>query len=100
MTPEEIVARSMCLDDCQQNGRAMSKYPDGNCPPEGCGYWKDYVRASAKHLTALSNAGFVVVPREPTDKMLDHAATTHNCYDEGNYRAVWQFMLSACEEKK
>ena len=56
-------------------------------------------------LSALESAGYVVVPKEPTPKMLvNGAAAARDFYSEqGPYprsRAVWTAMLSASRQEK
>ncbi len=58
-------------------------------------YWPDMARAVIKaHLTALQEAGFVVVPREPTEAMVAAAEATgdHWYFDES-----WAAMIAASE---
>ena len=58
-------------------------------------YW-----LAARALKAINNAGFVVVPKEPTEAM-DDAGDKH-VYSEGGYStdviAVWKAMVHAAQE--
>ena len=52
-------------------------------------------------LTAITEAGMVVVPREPTDEMCMDAAklfVPRDATAEDAYRAFWQAMLAAAEK--
>ena len=65
-------------------------------------------RAAAEILTALSSAGFVIVPRYPTGAMIDTGAcyedpdslyANHPIYDEGDLSSeVYRAMISAAEK--
>lgn len=72
----ERVARALCECDIRASGRSRSVEHE----------WKDFRYAAHVVIQAM---------REPTEAMLDHAATTNNCYDSGNYMAVWDFMIEA-----
>lgn len=51
-------------------------------------------------LAALSAAGLVIVPREPTMKMKMFAAENSKITDVYEADSVWRSMLSAAEGKK
>ena len=62
MTPEEIMVRAHYKDVCA--------FENGDFDDLGPNAQNSYRRRIAVILTALSTAGFVVVPREPTEAML------------------------------
>lgn len=51
-------------------------------------------------IAALSAAGFVVVPREPTEEMLRASTMLAPTWDDDASRRKWSAMLSAAEGKK
>ena len=52
------------------------------------------------HEKALEAQGLVIVPREPTDEMLEaDDQKDGRGYASGYYREVWQAMLAALEGK-
>ena len=92
-TPEEIVARAM------REGRACGWGPvpcpfclyDAGAEDEtGCIYLARSV------LAALSAAGLVIVPREPTQQMIDAWLRADAAYVEGPHgRIIWRAMIDA-----
>lgn len=56
--------------------------------------YSDTVRAL---LTALSEEGWVVVPREPTEAMARAATMLAPTWDDDVSRAKWEAMLSASD---
>ena len=80
MKPEEIIDKAL--------------YP---FTPMG---WAEAARIRAQVLTALDSAGYVVVPREPTEAMIDayfdrlHALGFHAGM---NATAAWSAMIDAAK---
>ena len=67
--------------------------------------WEHYTLDAEEVVTALSEKGMVIVPKEPTEAMLiDGSASLRNFYSEdGPYprtKAVYRAMLSAHEDGK
>lgn len=56
---------------------------------------KELARAA---LTAIEAAGYVVVPREPTEAMLNAGYAT-NDYHEAPPEKMWQAMIAAANPK-
>ena len=90
MTPEEIMVRAHYKDVCA--------FENGDFDDLGPNAQNSYRRRIAVILTALSTAGFVVVPREPTMKM--YAAADALDYGIVTPLKIYKAMLSAYEEKK
>ena len=88
MTPEEIMVRAHYKDVCA--------FENGDFDDLGPNAQNSYRRRIAVILTALSTAGFVVVPREPTEAMLFAAWPNTQLLSSKVYKA----MLSAYEESK
>ena len=54
--------------------------------------------AIAAHVTALDDAGLMIVPREPTEAMLDADYPTWPVNRDRN-RALWSIMIDAALDK-
>ena len=85
----EAVARALC--------KANGTEPDA--PSGAVGFmWRlyetDATAAIAAHIAALNEAGFVIVPREPTKEML--AAFVDG--DDPAYAEDWRTMIAAALE--
>ena len=70
---------------------------------EQVGYWRRLSRAAiAAHKAALKEAGMVIVPKEPTRKMIDAACNLlrqadhggQDVADVGGPEALWREMVS------
>lgn len=93
MTPRDVIAESI-----------YSNNVGGTSDPKLLELAEGFSIAAANDvLAALSAAGFVIVPREPTAAMLVDAGTM-NGYDtdrrtaDADHIAWWDAMLAAAEE--
>lgn len=111
---QEKVARAICYA-AGRHCHEMHVCDRG--PPCKCRYWflhnDDAGAAIAAHEAALSDAGMVIVPREPTEEMTVAAADLHtehgNCATDYGYQAypdemasIWRAMVDAahrCTDK-
>jgi len=86
----ELVAQARC---CPDGCRA----PEKNKRMPGLIEWRCeaslYNGDAEKILQALSDAGYAVVPREPTNKMIEAG---HYCAGS-NFRDAWQAMIKEFE---
>ncbi|MGB3844290.1 MAG: hypothetical protein WA940_00335 [Sphingopyxis sp.] len=48
-----------------------------------------YCAAAQAALTALHDAGYAIVPREPTREMIDAAYAAHDAYEAAEPPAAW-----------
>ncbi len=83
----EAVARAL-RDQCLANGVII-------------GFAEDFTDAAlAAHTRALADAGLVIVPREPTERM--HQAGTNGMFDPdefGPVATIWRAMVAKAEEE-
>ena len=112
MTKDIVETVAAAIQDHNATAQIAQCMAEGYTAPEGPQWtlWdqlgeveRDYVReiaqvAIAAHQSALSSAGYVIVPREPTEAMwdagdgaleMDYSWTLAEC------RAVWTAMLDA-----
>lgn len=83
----EAVAKVICEPDgCMGSG----------CPG-GCKAWHLAQAAISAHLKALEAEGMVIVPEEPTDKMLE--AVHPALQDDDCYREDWRAMITAHKDE-
>jgi hypothetical protein len=93
----EAVARVMCaadgLDPDQDRRVIGSVMLDVAVNPETAQRWRLYVKRACAALRAIEDAGYVVVPKEPTEEM----ATVLICYvgDRTDATDFYQELLSA-----
>lgn len=79
------VARAMC---CPPSGCEATRVDYGQC------YEKGHYQAARYALTAIEQAGYAVMPREPTEAMIragDEFDAYHSCVD------IYRTMLAAAE---
>lgn len=85
----EIMAREYCCGSVCQ------------CP--GSCEWDTHIADARKTISALSAAGYAIVPRELTQEMLDAGVevqdTEHGGFD-GYITDVWEAILDAAESKR
>lgn len=106
----EVIERMLCFTECSQ-GQFLD-FENGcvsTCPaPDKCEYHCTGFKENAKiFLRALSEAGYVVVPRKATDAM-ERAGEDTFVYQElpgtsilidADAERVWDAMLSAAEKE-
>lgn len=87
----EIMARAMCCDQIEAPDDVLVN-KDG----KDFYIWETHVYAANQVLTALQAAGYVVVPKEPTEAMLQ-AGRVARMNIEGGYGGPgpWEAMLAA-----
>lgn len=92
-TPREVVARDLCR---QENAHLIVGHcvAAHECHGEDCIYGE---RADAI-LAALAAAGYAVVPREPTEAMVNAALDRKHGEDLPLiYHGIWRAMVAAAE---
>lgn len=92
MTNLERIARTMFELEWKRIDRAGYEATNGMKPdfnkPLHRDYWMTVARAAVEAM------------RYPSEQMLDKMAETNNCYDSGNYAAVWTFGIDAILNEK
>ncbi len=72
MSPEEIIARAICAGDWRRRyPRAMADSVAAHVSV----FWRNYIPSAQAVLSALSDAGMVIVPKEPTGVMIEASVT-------------------------
>ncbi len=63
--------------------------------------WDEYVAAARACLTALSEAGWVVVPKEPTEEMMEKFyGCRHDLATEEDMKDCWRSAMVAAGQKE
>lgn len=79
---------------------ALGEHVDGYADPvETPNNWARATLATDAILAAISDAGFVIVPREPNGCMVDAGRVADEKEPDGNWRPekVWQAMIAAAQ---
>lgn len=88
MTAEEVIARAICkYDGIDPDGLASHHYPERN--------WQQFRDVAIPVLRALESSGYRVVPREPTEAMIEAGLDYRPISAYDNARDCWRAMLDA-----
>ncbi len=99
MKTAEIIARAICGAEGLYDPVAFGGHSWGLVN------WKFHSKEAGAVEPRLSAAGMVIVPREPTERMLEHAGVmeVHDRYDDKEsdrcHIEWWQAMLRAWEQE-